>query len=445
MSSVQDKIAERTAHVAIIGLGYVGLPLATAFAKAGFRVTGVDVDRGKIGAIAAGESTIPDVPDDELAPHVASGRLTATLDYDALHEVDAIFICVPTPYDAQRAPDLSFIRSASASIQSRLRPGQLVVLQSTTYPGTTDEVVLPILEKSGLRAGEDFYLAFSPERIDPGNVQWTAYNTPKVVGGITPACTGLASDLLRQMGASVHCVSSPRAAELTKLLENTFRAVNIALVNELALLSERMGIDFWEVIEAAETKPFGFMPFYPGPGVGGHCIPVDPYYLLWKAREYDFYTRFIELAAEVNEAMPYHVVELVTEVLSEAGLALKGAGVLLLGVAFKPDVDDARNSPAKRVIELLLRRGAAVTYHDPYVPRFSVGNDVFHRQGVALESVELTDEALSAADCVVIVTGHRKVDYRRVVDRAARVVDTCNATAGVDGGSDRVLRLGAGA
>ncbi|MGD8968317.1 MAG: nucleotide sugar dehydrogenase [Anaerolineae bacterium] len=445
MSSVQDKIAERTAHVAIIGLGYVGLPLATAFAKAGFRVTGVDVDRGKIGAIAAGESTIPDVPDDELAPHVASGRLTATLDYDALHEVDAIFICVPTPYDAQRAPDLSFIRSASASIQSRLRPGQLVVLQSTTYPGTTDEVVLPILEKSGLRAGEDFYLAFSPERIDPGNVQWTAYNTPKVVGGITPACTELASDLLRQMGASVHCVSSPRAAELTKLLENTFRAVNIALVNELALLSERMGIDFWEVIEAAETKPFGFMPFYPGPGVGGHCIPVDPYYLLWKAREYDFYTRFIELAAEVNEAMPYHVVELVTEVLSEAGLALKGAGVLLLGVAFKPDVDDARNSPAKRVIELLLRRGAAVTYHDPYVPRFSVGNDVFHRQGVALESVELTDEALSAADCVVIVTGHRKVDYRRVVDRAARVVDTCNATAGVDGGSDRVLRLGAGA
>jgi UDP-N-acetyl-D-glucosamine dehydrogenase len=445
MSSVQDKIAERTAHVAIIGLGYVGLPLATAFAKAGFRVTGVDVDRGKIGAIAAGESTIPDVPDDELAPHVASGRLTVTLDYDALYEVDAIFICVPTPYDAQRAPDLSFIRSASASIQSRLRPGQLVVLQSTTYPGTTDEVVLPILEKSGLRAGEDFYLAFSPERIDPGNVQWTAYNTPKVVGGITPACTELASDLLRQMGASVHCVSSPRAAELTKLLENTFRAVNIALVNELALLSERMGIDFWEVIEAAETKPFGFMPFYPGPGVGGHCIPVDPYYLLWKAREYDFYTRFIELAAEVNEAMPYHVVELVTEVLSEAGLALKGAGVLLLGVAFKPDVDDARNSPAKRVIELLLRRGAAVTYHDPYVPRFSVGNDVFHRQGVALESVELTDEALSAADCVVIVTGHRKVDYRRVVDRAARVVDTCNATAGVDGGSDRVLRLGAGA
>jgi UDP-N-acetyl-D-glucosamine dehydrogenase len=445
MFSLQRKIAERTARVAVIGLGYVGLPLATAFAKAGFQVTGVDVNPEKVNAVLTGRSTIPDVSDDELAPHVTSGQLSATLDYDTLADVDAMFICVPTPYDAQRAPDLSFIQAACMSIQSRLRPGQLVVLQSTTYPGTTEEVVLPILERSGLRAGEDFCLAFSPERIDPGNVQWTAYNTPKVVGGITPACTELAANLLRQMGASVHCVSSPRAAELTKLLENTFRAVNIALVNELALLSERMGIDFWEVIEAAETKPFGFMPFYPGPGVGGHCIPVDPYYLLWKAREYDFYTRFIELAAEVNEAMPYHVVELVTEVLSEAGLALKGAGVLLLGVAFKPDVDDARNSPAKRVIELLLRRGAAVTYHDPYVPRFSVGNDVFHRQGVALESVELTDEALSAADCVVIVTGHRKVDYRRVVDRAARVVDTCNATAGVDGGSDRVLRLGAGA
>jgi UDP-N-acetyl-D-glucosamine dehydrogenase len=318
-----------------------------------------------------------------------------------------------------------------------------VVLQSTTYPGTTEEVVLPILESSGLRAGEDFYLAFSPERIDPGNVEWTAYNTPKVVGGITPECTRLATDLLRQMGAPVHPVSSPRAAELTKLLENTFRAVNIALVNELAVLSERMGIDFWEVIEAAKTKPFGFMPFRPGPGVGGHCIPVDPYYLLWKAREYDFYTRFIELAAEVNEAMPYHVVELVTEALSEAGLALKGAGVLVLGVAFKPDVDDARNSPAGRIIELLLRRGAEVCYHDPYVPRFSVGNDVFHREAVALESVPLTDEVLSDADCVVVVTGHRALEYGHVVARAVRVVDTCNATADVDGGREKIARLGA--
>jgi UDP-N-acetyl-D-glucosamine dehydrogenase len=442
MLSLRDKIADRTAQVGVIGLGYVGLPLATAFAKAGFRVVGVDVDRSKVMAINAGESHIPDVPDEELGPHVASGRLSATLDYDALGESDAMFICVPTPYDAQRAPDLSFIRSACGSIQSRLRPGQLVVLQSTTYPGTTEEIVLPILEGSGLRAGQDFHLAFSPERIDPGNVKWTAYNTPKVVGGVTRECTRLATDLLQQMGAPVHPVSSPRAAELTKLLENTFRAVNIALVNELAVLSERMGIDFWEVIGAAKTKPFGFMPFYPGPGVGGHCIPVDPYYLLWKAREYDFYTRFIELAAEVNEAMPYHVVELVAEALSQAGLPVKEASVLVLGVAFKPDVDDARNSPARRVIELLLRRGAVVCYHDPYVPSFSVGDDVFHRESVALTSVGLTDEALSTADCVVIVTGHRSLDYSRVVDRAARVVDTCNATADVGGGKDKVVRLG---
>ncbi|MBL7066106.1 MAG: nucleotide sugar dehydrogenase, partial [Anaerolineae bacterium] len=277
MPSLRDKIADRTAHVAIIGLGYVGLPLATAFAKAGFRVTGLDVDRQKVDAIVAGRSYIPDVPDDDLASHVQSGRLIATSDYDALRQVDAIFICVPTPYDAQRAPDLSYIQAASRDIEPRLRPGQLVVLQSTTYPGTTEEIVQPILEQSGLKAGEDFNLAFSPERIDPGNKQWTAYNTPKVVGGLTPECTRLAADLLQQMGAPVHVVSSPRAAELTKLLENTFRAVNIALVNELALLTERMGIDLWEVVEAARTKPFGFMPFYPGPGVGGHCLSPDEY------------------------------------------------------------------------------------------------------------------------------------------------------------------------
>lgn len=443
MLSLQDKITDRTAHVAVIGLGYVGLPLAAAFAKAGFRVSGVEVDRNKVEDIAAAKSYIPDVDGFDLLPHVESGRLTATLDYDVLRDVDAIFICVPTPYDAQRAPDLSFIRSASESIKTRLTRGQLIVLQSTTYPGTTEEVVLPILEESGLKAGEDFFLGFSPERIDPGNKQWTAYNTPKVVGGLTPECTRLTTSLLEQMGALVHPVSSTRAAEMSKLLENTFRAVNIALVNELALLAERMKIDLWEVIEAAETKPFGFMPFYPGPGVGGHCIPVDPYYLLWKAREYDFYTKFIELAAEVNEAMPYHVVELVTEALSRGGLPLRGAQILVLGVAFKPGVDDPRNSPAKRIIELLLSRGALVSYHDPYVPRFRIGNDVFHHEGVALESVSLTGEALSGADCVVIVTGHRNVDYERVVDQAARVVDTCNAVADVDGGQDKVLRLGA--
>ena len=442
MPTLQDKIADHTAHIAIIGLGYVGLPLATAFAKAGFRVTGIEVDEQKVEAISVGRSYIPDVPDEDLAPHVESARLDATLDYDVLRDVDAVFICVPTPYDAQRAPDLVYIRSASESIHSRLSPGQLIVLQSTTYPGTTEEVVQPILEQSGLKAGVDFYLAFSPERIDPGNEQWTAYNTPKVVGGITPECTQLATDLLRQMGALVHSVNSPRAAELTKLLENTFRAVNIALVNELALLAERMQIDFWEVIEAAKTKPFGFMPFYPGPGVGGHCIPVDPYYLSWKAREYDFYTKFIELAAEVNQAMPYHVVELVSEALSQCGLPLKDARLLVLGVAFKPDIDDARNSPAERVIELLLNRDADVRYHDPYVPRFRIGNDVFHRQNVVLESVPLTDEELVAADGVVIVTGHRSLDYAHIVEQAALIVDTCNATVGVTHNREKITRLG---
>jgi UDP-N-acetyl-D-glucosamine dehydrogenase len=441
MPDLEQKIINRTAHVAIIGLGYVGLPLATAFAKAGFRTTGLDVDHRKVDAIVEGRSYIPDVPDDDVAVHVQSGRLTATSDYNVLSEVDAIFICVPTPYDAQRAPDLFCIRSASKGIEPRLKPGQLIVLQSTTYPGTTEEIVQPILEQSGLKAGVDFYLAFSPERIDPGNKQWSAYNTPKVVGGLTPECTQLAVDLLLQMGASVHPVSSTRTAEMTKLLENTFRAVNIALVNELALLTERMGIDFWEVVEAAKTKPFGYMPFTPGPGVGGHCIPVDPYYLSWKAREYDYYTEFIELAGEVNQAMPYHVVDLVAQALSLCEKPLYGARVLVLGVAFKPDIDDARNSPAERVIELLLSRGAVVRYHDPYVPRFQVGDDVFHREAIVLESVSLTEEEIAAADCAVIVTDHRSVDYARVVKHAALVVDTRNVTAGLSDGE--VVRLGA--
>ena len=443
MSTLQDKINSRTAHVAIIGLGYVGLPLATAFAKAGFPTIGLDVDERKVQAIAAGRSYIPDVSDDDLAPHVRAGRLTATLDYDVLHDADAVFICVPTPYDAQRAPDLSYIRAASEGILPRLHPGQLVVLQSTTYPGTTEEVVQPILERSGLKAGVDFYLAFSPERIDPGNKQWSAYNTPKVVGGLTEECTQLATALLSQMGAPVHPVSSPRAAELTKLLENTFRAVNIALVNELALLTERMNINFWEVIEAAKTKPFGFMPFYPSAGVGGHCIPVDPYYLSWKAREYDYYTEFIELAGEVNQAMTHHVVDLVCRGLALHRKPLPGARVLVLGVAFKPNIDDARNSPAKRIIELLLNRGADVRYHDPYVPHFRVGGDVFRRAATVLDSAPLTPEEIQAADCVVVVTGHRSLDYQMVVQHASLVVDTCNVTASVAGQRDKIVLLGA--
>jgi UDP-N-acetyl-D-glucosamine dehydrogenase len=428
MPTWQESVANRTTHVAIIGLGYVGLPLATAFAKAHFAVTGLDVDRAKLEALAAGHSYIPDVRDDDVVPYVRSGQLSATSDYDVLRHANAVFICVPTPYDAQRAPDLSYIIGVSEGIEPRLMPGQLIVLQSTTYPGTTEEVVLPILERSGLRAGVDFHLAFSPERIDPGNKQWTAYNTPKVVGGLTPVCTQMAADLLRQMGAPVCPVSSPRAAELTKLLENTFRSVNIALVNELALLAERMGIDFWEVIDAAKTKPFGFMPFYPGPGVGGHCIPVDPYYLSWKAREYDYYTEFIELAGEVNQAMPYHVVDLIGQALGLQGRAIRESRVLVLGVAFKPDIDDARNSPAQRIIELLLGRGAAVRYHDPYIPHFRVGRNVFFKGHTALDSVSLTEAELAAADCVVIVAGHRCVDYAQVLRHARLIVDTCNAT-----------------
>jgi len=449
MQSLAEKIAERSAHVAVIGIGYVGLPLSMALARAEFRVTGVDVDEGKVEAINAGRSFLLDVDSSDVLAHVQAGRLCATLDYDALLDADAIFICVPTPYDAQRAPDLSFIVAASEGILPRLRRGQLIVLQSTTYPGTTEEVVLPILERSGLEAGADFHLAFSPERIDPGNVQWTAYNTPKVVGGLTPGCTEVAVSLLEAMGAPVHPVSSPKSAEMAKLLENTYRSVNIALVNELALLSERMGIDFWEVIQAASTKPFGYKPFRPGPGVGGHCIPVDPYYLAWKAREYDYYTRFIELAGEINQAMPYHVVDLTTEALGAQGKPLRGARVLVVGVAFKPDIDDPRNAPAERIIELLLAKGADVRYHDPFIPRFEAGGDVFHRDAVTLESVPLTIGEVGAADCVVIVTGHHDVNYALIVRHARAVVDTCDATAGLLLVGDtarfrgKVVRLGA--
>jgi UDP-N-acetyl-D-glucosamine dehydrogenase len=442
MESLTTKIADKTACVAVIGLGYVGLPLAVGFARAGYPVLGLDVDGRKIATLNKGQSYIQDVPGADVADVVQAGRFAATSDYDRLRDADAIFICVPTPFDAMKAPNLVYIEQAAQGIAPRLRPGQLVILQSTTYPGTTEEFVLPILEGSGLKAGHDFNLAFSPERINPGDTQFTVVNTPKVVGGLTPHCAGLARALLAQLFAHVHVVSSPRAAEMTKLLENIYRSVNIALVNELALLSERMGIDLWEVIDAAKTKPFGFMPFYPGPGVGGHCIPVDPYYLSWKAREYDFYTKFIELAAEVNQDMPYHAVDLVTEALSRQGKPLAQARVLVLGVAFKRDIDDARNSPAERIIELLLSRGAQVSYSDPYVPRFRVGRDVFFQEERWLEGVELSDEVLAAADCVLIVAGHRVVDYARVVHHARLVVDTVNATAGLNGPA-RVVRVGA--
>jgi len=438
---LEARIDSTTARIAVIGLGYVGLPLAVAFAEAGFPVTGLDVDAGRVAAINHGTSYLKDVPAARVAPLVAAGRLAASGDYDVLRQADVIFICVPTPYDRQRAPDLSYIIAAARGIAGRLQRGQLVVLQSTTYPGTTEEEVQPILEASGLSAGRDFFLAFSPERINPGDPVHTVFNTPKVVGGVNRASANLTARLLSRLTPQVHIVSSPRAAEMTKLLENIFRSVNIALVNELALLCERMGIDIWEVIAAAASKPFGFMPFTPGPGVGGHCIPVDPYYLSWKAREYDFHTRFIELAAEINQDMPHHVVDKVSEALNMLGKPLRGADVLLLGVTFKRDVDDARNSPAERIVELLAAAGARVGYNDPYVPVFRAGNDVFCRQPLELESEPLTTERVKSCDCVVIVAGHSGYDYAWLVEHASLVIDTVNATRGL--ASERIVRLGA--
>lgn len=443
---LHQKIVDKTATVAVIGLGYVGLPLATGLAKAGYHVIGLDASPTKVETLNQGVSYIPDVPTVELAALVkpaGNGRLTATTDYETLREVEVIFICVPTPFDAMKAPDLTYVRQACTGILPRLQTGHLVVLQSTTYPGTTEEVVQPILAQSGLRPGLDFFLAFSPERIDPGRTDYTVENTPKVVGGINRESAQLAGDLLAALTPHIHLVSSPRAAEMTKLLENIFRSVNIALVNELAVLSERMDIDFWEVIDAAKTKPFGFMPFYPSAGVGGHCIPVDPYYLSWKAREYDFYTRFIELAAEVNGDMPYHTVNLVAEALNRFEQSLRGAKVLIVGVAFKPNIDDARNSPAERVIELLLNRGAHVSYHDPYVPCFKVGGDVVLKEPVALLSEPLTAETLAEVDCCIIVTGHRAVDYDWLVEHCRLVIDTVNVTKTVGHQRERIVRLGA--
>ncbi len=443
--SLENKIAHKTARVAVVGLGYVGLPLAIEFAREGFSVVGIDIDANKVEKLNRGISYIPDVATARVKQMLAQKKFSATVDYAAIENADVIFICVPTPFDEMKAPDLKPVISATQSIAPHLQKGQLIILQSTTYPGTTEQVCLPILEQSGLQAGKDFHLAFSPERIDPGATSsqgWNVKNTPKTLGGLTPKCTRLAKALLVHLTPKVFVVSSPRAAEMSKLLENIFRSVNIALVNELALLSERMDIDIWEVIDAAKTKPFGFMAFYPGAGVGGHCIPVDPYYLSWKAREYDFYTRFIELAADINQGMPYHVVKLANDLLSSRGKALKNARVLVLGVAFKPNVDDARNSPAERVIELLLNYGARVHYHDPFVPAFRVGNTALRRARVDLKSVPLTRAELRRHDLVIIVTAHRRVNYRLVVDTAKLIVDSANATKGL-GHSEKIIRVGA--
>ena len=414
-------------EIAIIGAGYVGVPLAQVFVEAGKSVVLVDVVQARVDQLMRGESYIEDVPSETLRELLAAG-LSATTDYDALAETDAILVALPTPLSKQREPDLSIVISAVQGIAKRLRKGHLVVLESTTYPYTTREVVLPILERGGLRVGEDFHLAFSPERVDPGRLDYTTKNVPKVVGGITEACTERAAELYGSAIDTVHKVSTPEAAELTKLLENIFRSVNIALVNELAQLCDRMKIDVWEVIEAAGTKPFGFMSFKPGPGLGGHCIPIDPFYLTWKAREYGFYTEFIELAGKVNEDMPYYCRSVVSQALNHgAGKALSTSKILVLGVSYKPDIGDMRESPALKVIELLRAAGADISYHDPHVPVL---------EELGLSSVPLDP---AAYDAVAIVTDHSGVDYHDLVDKAGVVIDFRNATNGIK--SDKVWKL----
>jgi UDP-N-acetyl-D-glucosamine dehydrogenase len=419
--------------VAIVGAGYVGLPLARVFADAGVLVLLVDVDPDRVAQLNRGESYVEDLPSEALAPMVEDGRIAATTDYDELRDADAILVALPTPLSRQREPDLRILVSAAEEIAKRLRPGHLVVLESTTYPGTTREQVLPVLEMgSGLRAGHDFHLAFSPERVDPGREDWTTKNVTKVVGGIDEGSTAAAVALYSQAIDVVHPVSSPEAAELTKLLENIFRSVNIALVNELAQLCDRMGIDVWEVIDAAATKPFGFMPFKPGPGLGGHCIPIDPFYLTWKAREYGFYTEFIELAGKVNESMPYYCRSVVSQALNHARQrSLNGSRILVLGVAYKPDISDTRESPAVKLISLLKNAGAEVDYHDPHVPSFQ-------ENGVAMSSSPL---AAGAYDCVVVVTNHSGIDYDRLVEDANLVVDLRNATGNNGKHSEKVWKL----
>jgi len=419
--------------VAIVGAGYVGVPLAHAFAEVGKSVVLVDIDPTRVERLNHGESYIEDIPSETLKPLVESGRISATTDYDELRDADAILIALPTPLSRQREPDLRILVSAAEEIAKRLRPGHLVVLESTTYPGTTREEVLPVLEAgSGLTAGKDFHLAFSPERVDPGRDDWTTKTVPKVVGGIDQASTDAAAAFYASAIDTVHRVSSPEAAELTKLLENIFRSVNIALVNELAQLCDRMGIDVWEVVEAAATKPFGFMSFKPGPGLGGHCIPVDPFYLTWKAREYGFYTEFIELAGKVNESMPWFCRSVVSQALNHSlQLSLKGSRILVLGVAYKPNISDTRESPAIKLIGLLDAAGSEVSYHDPHVPSF-------RENGITMSSSPLDP---ASYDCVVVVTDHSGIDYDRLVEDSKLVVDLRNATGANGKGSDKVWKL----
>ncbi len=435
----RSKIEDKSLKVAVVGLGYVGLPLAVEYASRGFSTLGIDLDKRKVDNVKKSKNYIDDVDDSELAADIKSGKLTAEENYDSIGTCDAIFICVPTPFTPNKEPDISFIVSSSKEIAKRLRKGQLIVLRSTTFPNTTEGYVLPILEESGLKAGKDFYLAFSPERIDPGNKKFKTGNIPTIVGGIDETSTELASLVVGQSVTEVVKVSSPRVAEMEKLLENVFRSVNIALVNELAQLCDRMGgVNIWEVVDAAATKPFGFMPFYPGPGIGGHCILIDPYYLEWLAKAYDFQTNFISLAAEVNENMPFYVRNMIQRELSFKPVSFKKAKILILGVAFKRDVDDTRHSPALKVMELLLQDGAEnISYNDPHVPTALVDGKTF-------SSVKLTPRALKSADCVLITTDHSSYDYEAIVRYSKCVIDARNATKHVKEGREKIVLLGDG-
>ena len=430
-----EKIQNKTAVIGVVGLGYVGLPLAVEKAKAGYKVIGFDIQQKRCDMVNEGHNYIGDVVDEELADLVKKGMIYATTDYSKIAEVDCVAICVPTPLDKYKQPDITYVVNSTESIAKYLHKGMLVVLESTTYPGTTEEVVKPILEKTGLKCGEDFYLAFSPERVDPGNKFFKTKNTPKVVGGVTKDCTEIAATLYRNvLEGEIFTVSSPAVAEMEKILENTFRNINVALVNEMAILCERMGIDVWEVIEAAKTKPYGFMAFYPGPGLGGHCIPIDPFYLTWKAREYDYHTRLIEIAGEINDYMPEFVVEKASHILNDFKKPLNGSKVLLLGAAYKKDIDDLRESPTLKVIENLEKRNAKVSYNDPYIPEFT-------HNGKHYVSVELTEETLKDADIVIITTDHSKYDYEFIVKNAKVVFDTRNATKEVLENRDKIIKL----
>lgn len=444
---LSQRIADKTAVIGVVGLGYVGLPLAVEYATHGYKTIGIDLSTEKVLRLNAGQNYIQDVNDRQLEACIASGKFVAEDGFESAPEIDVFFICVPTPITAHKDPDMSYIRSATEALAPGLKAGQLFILKSTTYPNTTEGLVQPILEAQAdaldLKLGRDFFLAFSPERIDPGNQKYTTANTPVVVGGVTPACTQLASEVLQQVIAQIHPVSSPKVAEMEKLLENTFRSVNIALVNELAQLCDRVGgISIWEVIEAAATKPFGFMPFYPGPGLGGHCIPIDPYYLSWLARRYDFETNFITLSARVNEQMPYYVIEAVLEAIAQQPIRLQDAKILVLGVAFKKNVDDIRHSPALKILELLHKKGVSnLAYSDPHVPEVSLP---LPNQTLTLQTTDLTAEALAEADVVVIATDHDGFPYTSIAAHAKSIIDTRNALKHIPHSRDKVRLLGDG-